>query len=750
MSTAYIPLQGQFPQIQTPTQAAQGIMSLRQGATQNQLMQQQVQQLAMQNQIAQMNMQNMQLWGRAMQGGSQGPSDDSNPNANAQQQPAQPAQGNTQPGQTSGQMSEVPGTVAMAPGGAPANMGALPAQGQPMGMAQALDPEAQAMSGGISGAPAATPSPSPAAQGQPAMTGNQRQPQQQQQQIDPKIYGSTVATYANRFLASGGNPMWLQQNILSPALKQQTEVMALTKDKRQEAIAQGQQRAGDFQAIMNIPANPGPDYTGLTRKQAWDQLGEQRYNEGALNDQQYQKWVNSPAPDDATLGWYRDRNLIATDQAVIAEHRGIAYYRTQQGEEAKSKAWAQNLQANAGVALSGMPTDPAQIAGYMARQTPDVQAFWKNGGSPSDPDDVRQMLVQATQLTQGQKNAQQAEAGLLTQGRNAALAGSAEQWGAWKNEVKHSNPTLYNQIKDLPLTDSAPEQLNSMMLTGEQFAMQGSRNQTQQARADAADARNTQRAFMNQMMEMKENLREQAFANKNNGLTPNQVNQKWEKLRTDDQADYKQISDLQAQISAGKFLGAQNNGTPLSPQDKQAMQAKLAYAQSHLQESQMERARLMGVDTVDPGNVPAGGAIPSSNPAMEWRKAAASKNPANDDQTAYIMTKQKPAAAAPAPPPPTLNQARSSGHNPNSAPPAPATSAGRPQAQNPNPQGNSAPETGTPRMGKQRGQQPPGQNNQASQLPPQARSRLKEGVTTTFGNGQKWTLQNGKPVLLGQ
>lgn len=31
-------------------------------------------------------------------------------------------------------------------------------------------------------------------------------------------------------------------------------------------------------------------------------------------------------------------------------------------------------------------------------------------------------------------------------------------------------------------------------------------------------------------------------------------------------------------------------------------------------------------------------------------------------------------------------------------------------------------------------------------LPPAARARLKEGRVTTFGNGQRWTLQNGQPV----
>ena len=32
-----------------------------------------------------------------------------------------------------------------------------------------------------------------------------------------------------------------------------------------------------------------------------------------------------------------------------------------------------------------------------------------------------------------------------------------------------------------------------------------------------------------------------------------------------------------------------------------------------------------------------------------------------------------------------------------------------------------------------------------SSLPPAARARLKEGLVTTFGNGQKWTLKNGQP-----
>lgn len=34
----------------------------------------------------------------------------------------------------------------------------------------------------------------------------------------------------------------------------------------------------------------------------------------------------------------------------------------------------------------------------------------------------------------------------------------------------------------------------------------------------------------------------------------------------------------------------------------------------------------------------------------------------------------------------------------------------------------------------------------ATTLPPQALSQLKDGLHTTFGNGQVWTLQNGKPV----
>ena len=34
----------------------------------------------------------------------------------------------------------------------------------------------------------------------------------------------------------------------------------------------------------------------------------------------------------------------------------------------------------------------------------------------------------------------------------------------------------------------------------------------------------------------------------------------------------------------------------------------------------------------------------------------------------------------------------------------------------------------------------------ASALPPQALAQLKDGIHTTFGNGQVWTIQNGKPV----
>lgn len=47
------------------------------------------------------------------------------------------------------------------------------------------------------------------------------------------------------------------------------------------------------------------------------------------------------------------------------------------------------------------------------------------------------------------------------------------------------------------------------------------------------------------------------------------------------------------------------------------------------------------------------------------------------------------------------------------------------------------------------GEQQQQNNPQAQQtLPPQARSKLSEGVPTTFGNGQQWTLRNGVPVRL--
>jgi len=39
-----------------------------------------------------------------------------------------------------------------------------------------------------------------------------------------------------------------------------------------------------------------------------------------------------------------------------------------------------------------------------------------------------------------------------------------------------------------------------------------------------------------------------------------------------------------------------------------------------------------------------------------------------------------------------------------------------------------------------------GNNERASALPDAARARLKEGVVTTFANGQKWTVKNGQPV----
>ena len=50
------------------------------------------------------------------------------------------------------------------------------------------------------------------------------------------------------------------------------------------------------------------------------------------------------------------------------------------------------------------------------------------------------------------------------------------------------------------------------------------------------------------------------------------------------------------------------------------------------------------------------------------------------------------------------------------------------------------------RRGAAAGRGRPGANGNAATLPPDAASKLKEGVNTTFRNGQVWTLQRGKPV----
>ena len=42
------------------------------------------------------------------------------------------------------------------------------------------------------------------------------------------------------------------------------------------------------------------------------------------------------------------------------------------------------------------------------------------------------------------------------------------------------------------------------------------------------------------------------------------------------------------------------------------------------------------------------------------------------------------------------------------------------------------------------------QEGAAVTLPPEAVSKLKEGQVTTFGNGQKWTLENGNPVQISE
>jgi len=67
-----------------------------------------------------------------------------------------------------------------------------------------------------------------------------------------------------------------------------------------------------------------------------------------------------------------------------------------------------------------------------------------------------------------------------------------------------------------------------------------------------------------------------------------------------------------------------------------------------------------------------------------------------------------------------------------------------------NPEGappNAMPPTGAPAPASTSpttSASPAGGNTAA--LPPQALAQLKEGFHTTFGNGQVWTLQNGKPV----
>ena len=457
---ASIPLSGIAPPLQNSmvplSQAAQQ-SSMQQ---ENALRAQQTQQIAMQNQMTQMQMQQMQLWNSAMRGDAPQPSDGSN-SQTTPGQPSTPGQPTAQtPPPTSPQsqpsqavpLSSIPGT-------------ALPPNVQVGGMV----PLSSAAKGGPQ--QGATPT-APAQQNAQAAPG-----------LDPTLFGDRMADAEKKFLAAGGNPLWLNQNIRMPMIEQQTKLAALTKDQLANAKEQLQQEAGGLQAIAEAPDD--------MKAQMWSGYLQSQFQVGRLPKQQYQTLMNQGVPDDQHLRTLASAKLTYNDQIAAVEKNAQAQLAINRGEDFRQQAVGRDLIRNAGVALATLPDNSQDVQAWKQKYAPDNSVLGQNLSNINDPARLRVVLTRLSMpATEAEKQLQNAEVAQIQEGRNIASQGDPLAYGQYLGRIQTQNPRLYAQLPKT-LDDDTPDTINALALTPQQTSQASNQAQNRDQRANNAETRAT-------------------------------------------------------------------------------------------------------------------------------------------------------------------------------------------------------------------------------------------------------------------
>jgi hypothetical protein len=526
------------------------------------------------------------------------------------------------------------------------------------------------------------------------------------------------------------NPMFAA-DIIKNAQAMQLQQAQIDKDRLANIQVIGDRRAGEFQAILNASkGNPdqGIPADRTLAKNLWNNAMLEHYQSGEINKQQYTQAIAGDVPDAVHLAAFRDLNLTASQSAANSQKIQESQYFGARAASLNATAQMENAKVHAIAALANAPTNATDIPGWLAQQPADIQK------ALTGPDGTPVKSVQALQAslrvlanpTDIQKQAQQSDIAAWQGARNAA-AGGVAAWNDYMGALRVTDPEKYRAISAVAPQDkydaaTYPKLLNQAALAPEQYSQAQNQSANRDQRAAADEQRANQQAFMNSLREQNLALREQAFSQRNNGLTPNQVRQQWNTYTNQEQAIQTQLINRGQELAAGKFLGGKQSGTDLTQADVNAKRALMEQDKSQLQQIQMGKARLMGLDTIDPSALAEGQTMPSSNPALQWKKVNGIVYPMS------VPGGTSPTQGAQAPAPNTQN--RPAANQPPATPPA---------RTNP---GNLEP--GTQHSGRQHAM---GQQWQNPQAPPNSfLARVPEGKRFQGPDGTVWKKVNGKAV----
>jgi Tfp pilus assembly protein PilV len=612
MFAAYgsIPLSGLHLQPKTPTEQFQGAASAMNTVADTKMRQQQTQSLAIQNQLAQNQLQQQQMFMRAMNPDSAvpGPSDGTQgPPAQPPAQPAQPVPPTPQPGQQSQPvpLSQIPGMTVMPPSTDTAGTGAV------IGSAGAVPLSQAAASPQITGMPPDQMPPQP--RQSPA------QPQSSAQRPNFSGVGDRMQASLNRFMAMpGANPMFAI-SIYNGMIDQKTKMAGLDKDLLANEKATNDREAG----ALNSIAGAAPE----DKNQMWTDHLNSQFQAGQITKQQYQQYVNNPIPTDTQLKTMANAKLLYSEQMEGAAKQATSDENLARAQNFRSEASARDLVSHAQVAIPTMPQDPQGFAAWKTQQPADVQKVLQN---TTDPDEGRRLLqLSATPLDKQAKTQQDNDVAQIAEGRNIAAQGTAGAYGEFMGGLKHSNPKLYNQMPPVSGFDSKtyPDLINRIGLTPEQTSQAGNQSQNRDLRAQtAAEQENLASGRLANSVALLAVA--QMNANTNAGRlgaqNQKQTTQQWENTRKLELADNDNLAKWGAELSAGTTIGGNHGGDPLTAADQQDLKDKIANTQAHNQQLQYDKARMMGIDPVDPNSVVKGRSTPSSNPAVQWTRNAES------------------------------------------------------------------------------------------------------------------------------